>query len=162
MKAILSGGSWMPASGRRACSWTLAALLAAAGCAEELGVDRPPTAEVRGSIRIAGRPVRGGWVEFIPLGATLGNLRTTPLGPDGTFRADGVPVGEVVIGLAHPDPGQDLVAPVPGAGGVDARGMFHSFGSPIRRTIPPGGLDGLDIDLADEAIAAISARRAGT
>ena len=121
----------------------LSALLAvASGCREELGPVTFPTTRVAGVVRAGGRPVGGGWIEFVPYGKTVGNLRSAPIAPDGTFEATGVAVGPHIIGLVD-------VAPVdpPGLGR-----LFQTQGSPIRRVIPPGPATRLEIDLVEETI----------
>ncbi len=116
------------------------------GCSEELGPERFPTARVRGVVTIGRRPVSGGWIAFDPAEGTRGNLRIARIQTDGSFEADGVPVGRVRIGL------DDIrIAPgAPIAGSFDSR-VFRLFRSPIRRTIPAGGDTDLPIDLLEEA-----------
>ena len=120
----------------------LAALLA--GCSEELGPERPPTARVRGSVAVGGRPVGGGFIEFQPVDGTRGNLRVGPIRPDGTFDVDRVPVGRVLIGLSQ-------LPPAP----VDTS-SFRMGQDAIRREIPARPDGPLAIDLLDEL-----GRRAG-
>src|SRR5215212_6208285 len=72
------------------------------GCGEELGPEPMPTARVAGRVRIGDRPVRGGWVEFMPVEGTVGRLRSAPLGPDGRFADDRVAVGTNAIRLVAP------------------------------------------------------------
>lgn len=142
----------MSGAGRpRLPAWLLG-ILVLTGCAEEFGPEDLPTTRVKGHIRISERPVRGGWVEFVPFGATKGSTRTTPLRDDGTFETDGVPVGSVVIAVSHPDPGQPMEILGPFGNTLDARTLFDSFRSPIRRVIPPEGAADLAIDLREEAI----------
>ncbi|HMF35840.1 MAG TPA: hypothetical protein VKF17_04345, partial [Isosphaeraceae bacterium] len=38
----------------------------ASGCSEELGPERFPTTRVAGVVVEGGRPIAGGWIEFIP------------------------------------------------------------------------------------------------
>ena len=75
----------------------------------------------------AGRPVAGGWIEFVPVDGTVGDRRSAPLAADGRFEVSGVAVGRNVIGLVN--------APIrcPAAGSCS-----DSRGSPIRRDIPAG------------------------
>jgi hypothetical protein len=61
-----------------------------------------PTTHVAGRILVAGRPIAGGWLEFQPVGGTVGKLRSAEIGPDGTFRAGRVPLGRVGIRLIEP------------------------------------------------------------
>lgn len=114
--------------------------VAVGGCAEELGVDRPATARVAGVVLDGGRPVAGGWIEFIPVEGTVGSMRSAPIGPDGRFEVDHAPIGAVGVGLA-------AVRTVT----TDPR-PFDSLRTSIRRTIPPGGGSALTIDLVEEAI----------
>lgn len=118
----------------------LFALLSVPGCSEEWGSDRPRTARVVGVVRDGGQPVSGGWIEFLPIDGTVGRMRSSPIGSDGTFAADRVPVGTVRVGLeavrtSRTDPH-----------------FCQSLGSPIRREIPADGLESLTIDLTEELI----------
>jgi len=49
-----------------------------AGCAEELGPPRRATTRVTGSVHEGRSPVSGGWIEFLPAGSTVGNMRSAP------------------------------------------------------------------------------------
>ncbi len=75
--------------------------LIAAGCSEELGPERMPVTRIKGVVREGSRPVSGGWIEFIPVDGTVGNLCSARLGPDGSFDADKVPVGVNLIRLVN-------------------------------------------------------------
>jgi hypothetical protein len=131
------------------CRYLRGALAALAGlalgCGEELGPEPMPTARAAGRVRVGDRPVRGGWVEFLPVDGTVGLLRSAPVNPDGTFADDRVAVGTVAIRLVDPT----AEAPLPG-------GRLFQQGYLIRRSIPPRGTDALDIDLRHELIDAIS------
>lgn len=117
----------------------LAAAMLAGGCAEELGPVPMPVARVQGVVKDGERPVSGGWIEFLPVDGTIGNLRSARLRPDGKFDADGVPVGRVAIRLVN--------LPVKMTAYVR---MFAPFTSPIRRVIPPHPAAPLNIDLVEE------------
>jgi hypothetical protein len=110
-----------------------------AGCREELGPERFQTTRVAGVVREGGRPVTGGWIEFVPAEGTVGNLRSAPIGPDGSFAADRVAVGTVAIGVVG--------APL----GPVTTPVFRELVHPIRRTIPAGPSAPLEIDLLQEA-----------
>ncbi|QDV37082.1 hypothetical protein [Tautonia plasticadhaerens] len=115
----------------------VAILLATAGCAEEAGPEPMPTAPVDGLVLLSGRPLPGGWLEFLPVEGTVGRLRSARIGPDGSFRAEGVAEGTVAVrvaGAALPPPYAALLGQV-----------FL-----IRRDVPPGGATGLVIDLDRE------------
>jgi len=128
-------------SARTYWSGPLAALLAVvAGCREELGPVQFPTTCVRGQVVEGGRPVAGGWIEFVPVEGTVGDRRSAPLAADGRFEATGVAAGRNVIGLVN--------APIRWPGG---RKLFTTQGSPIRRDIPRGAATTLTIDLLTEA-----------
>jgi hypothetical protein len=118
----------------------LALMGLAPGCREELGPVRFPTTRVTGVVREGERPVGGGWIEFLPVDGTVGNLRSAPLRPDGSFEADRVAVGTNQVGL--------VAAPV---GSLLAQ-RFHPMRSPIRRAIPAGPSTTLTIDLIEEAV----------
>jgi hypothetical protein len=118
----------------------LAATLLLTGCSEELGPVPMPVTRVRGVVTEGPRPVAGGWIEFIPVDGTVGNLRSARLGSDGSFDADGVAIGANLIRL------------------VEARietppfvRMFGSFASPIRCVIAADSHAALRIDLVEEA-----------
>jgi hypothetical protein len=117
-----------------------------AGCSEEIGPERPATSRVEGTIMVGGRPVTSGWIEFLPVEGTEGNLRTARISKDGSFSVDLVPVGRVAVAFA------DLRLPpiATALGPVDAR-TFRFFTTPIRRVIPSGIKTDLDLDLASEA-----------
>ena len=72
---------------------------------------------------------------------TIGNLRSAPLRPDGTFDADGVAIGTIAIRLVN--------ARIEAA---HLRRLFSAFTSPIRRRIPENPSAPLNIDLLEEAI----------
>jgi hypothetical protein len=127
---------------------TAVVLALASGCGEELGPVRFRTTRVAGVVREGSRPVRGGWVEFLPVEGTVGNVRSAPIRGDGTFAAEGVAVGRNAIGIAG--------APLNPALSHD----FHPFRTPIRRDIPAGLETRLSIDLYEEAFRARE-RRAG-
>lgn len=109
------------------------------GCAEELGPEKMVTTRVSGVVLEAGRPVTGGWIEFIPVDGTVGKMRSAPLNKDGTFEADKVPVGVNRIGLVG--------SPVKMPGW---RRFFDSLNSVIRKPIPAQPVSGLKIDLYEE------------
>ncbi len=113
----------------------------APGCSEELGPERMVTTRVTGVVVEGSRPVGGGWVEFMPVDGTVGNLRSAPIGPDGRFVAEGVAVGENAVGVVG--------APVRMRGG---RRAFDTLGTPVRRTIPRGPAAEVSIDLLEEAV----------
>jgi hypothetical protein len=111
------------------------------GCGEELGPELMPTARVAGRVHVGGRPVRGGWVEFLPVEGTVGRLRSAALRPDGRFADDRVAVGTNAIRLV--DPSADVAMP---------GGRLFQQRYLIRRVLPPQGTAALDIDLQDEVI----------
>jgi hypothetical protein len=125
----------------RAALGPLALAILAAGCKEELGPERFVTTRVSGVIREGDRPVPGGWIEFLPVGGTVGNQRSARIRPDGKFAADKVPVGENALRLV------DAPLEFP----ANSR-LFGAFTTPLRRRIPEGGGDPLTIDLVDEAL----------
>jgi hypothetical protein len=64
-----------------------------AGC----GSRTKETAEVSGTVSYKGQPVTAGVVKFFPEAG--GDPAETPLGPDGTYRATGVPVGPCKVAV---------------------------------------------------------------
>ncbi len=116
------------------------------GCANELGPESLATTRVEGAIRIAGRPVSSGWVEFLPAEGAMGNLRSASISRDGSFGVDGVPQGRVVVRLVGV-----YGPPIPTMVGAVDLSTFRSFQSPIRRLIEDKTTQRLDLDLAQEA-----------
>lgn len=92
-----------------AFSWLVLALLVA-GCRDARG----PTTTLQGVVRVRGAAVGPGWLEFLPIDGTLGDLRSARLQSDGSFRVERVPVGRTAIRLvgtprlATGDPALDL------------------------------------------------------
>lgn len=148
---------------------SIGAALLCAGCSEELGPVAKPVARVTGVVKEGDRTMAGGWIEFIPADGTIGDLRSAPIRPDGSFDADGVAIGTNAIRLVdvpvvsaahlglftHPMiRWVGIVRQVPGdprsGRGIEAR--FHMpFASPIRRRIQAGPSARLEIDVVDEA-----------
>lgn len=123
-------------------SWPLlvVAIAACFGCGEELGPEAIPTTEVSGVVLMSGGPLDKGWVEFQPIDGTLGDVRSARLNPDGSFHADGVPIGPTVIRLIN----------VP----IQPPGVARLFSraSPIRRTIPAKPEGPIRIDALEELL----------
>ncbi len=120
--------------------------------AEELGPILREKARVSGRVHLGPSPIAGGWIEFYPVDGTVGDLRSAPIRPDGTFEATGVAAGTNLIRLAHP-------SPLPATPYLDPNiyWLFQQTYSPMRRKIPaPSG--SLDIDLRREAQAPETAR----
>jgi hypothetical protein len=111
------------------------------GCGEELGPVPMRVARVRGVVREGPRPLSGGWIEFLPVDGTVGNLRSARLRSDGSFEADGVAVGENLIRLVN--------AHIESPGAAQ---FFSSYQSPIRRVISEQAATPIDVDLVAEAI----------
>jgi hypothetical protein len=111
------------------------------GCSRVLGPVPMPVVRVQGVIREGARPISGGWVEFMPCGGTVGNLRSARIAADGTFDADRVAVGENAIRVVN-----DHVQNTP------PLKILGTTGSPIRRVIGPESPAKLTIDLRDEAL----------
>src|SRR5262245_60847108 len=78
-----------------------AALLVAAAwvvsCTAGCGGRAAPTGEVHGKVVYQDKPVTAGIVKFVPEAG--GEPVTTSLGPDGTYRATGVPVGRCKVAI---------------------------------------------------------------
>jgi hypothetical protein len=134
---------------RRPHSWLywIALAVGSSGCSEELGPERMIVTHVNGVVREGQSPVSRGWIEFMPLQSTVGNIRSTKIRADGTFEAERVSVGVNLIRLAN--------APL---GSVGAEQLFGSYQSPIRRTIPLQPQEPLVIDVLDEVILYKAAR----
>ena len=78
--------------------------------------------------RTAIGPVSGGWIEFMPVDGTVGNLRSARLGP----TARSMPTA-CAVGRERDPPGQR-----PDRSGRAYLRLFGRFTSPIRRMIPAG------------------------
>jgi magnesium transporter len=126
----------------------LVASLALVGCSEELGPERFPSTTVRGSVMIGARPLGGGFVAIDPAEGTRGNVRVARIRPDGSFEAQGVAVGRVVIRVDQLPDGTIPTASGPLKVLILERMLRRS---PIRRTIPEGRDTRLPIDLIEEA-----------
>lgn len=121
----------------------IAFALLLSGCREELGPERMPTAHVSGRIHFRGQPLGGGWLEFHPDDGTVGKLRSTVVGPDGTFQTDRVPAGRVALQYVHPT---RVPATIPRS--IDLN-VFERIAL-MRRDVTAGADNSLDIDLYDE------------
>jgi hypothetical protein len=113
----------------------------ASGCSEEIGPERLPVARINGVVREGSRPIAGGWIEFIPVDGTVGNLCSAKLGADGSFDADKVAIGVNLIRLVN--------APLSTPGAIKLVGTYQS---PIRREIAARPTIPLSIDVVDELI----------
>ena len=108
-------------------------------CSEELARPAPRTVKVSGKVMEGTIPVSGGWIEFTPLEGTIGSLRSAPIAPDGSFTVEGVGVGPNSVGLVN------IKSTIP-----NARRMFDTLGTPIRRTVGPEGDSAMLIELYEE------------
>jgi hypothetical protein len=123
-------------------AWIGLAALLAAGCSEELHPVVAPTAVVRGRVSLDGRPVVGGWVEFVPVDGAVGHHRTAPIGPEGRYEATGVAVGKNLVAVSHSSANRVLAAPQ-----ITFGRIFGGFKSPLRRTIEATPTSTIDLDL---------------
>jgi hypothetical protein len=100
-------------------------LAAAVGAAAGCGSKMPPTGEVAGKVTTNGKAVTAGTVKFYPEAG--GEPVATELGPDGTYRATGVPVGKcrVAVETAH---FKNLATPPPG--------IAKQLGGPRTKYVP--------------------------
>lgn len=144
----------------------VAAAMGCGGCSEELGPVPMPVARAHGAVRMGDRPVSGGWIEFIPIGETIGNLRSGRLRSDGTFNVEGVAVGtnaiRVVDAPIESESNVLLFARLKWAGlvrQVDRRKatalqarLFVPFATPIRRTVAADANAPIEVDLVAEAM----------
>ncbi len=136
------------AQGSPAAALVVTAALLAPGCSRVFGPVPRPVAQVRGQLHEGGRPISGGWIEFMPSGGTIGNLRSARIDADGKFDADRVAVGENAIRVVNAH--------------VDATPYLNILGhtvSPIRRVIRSDDRAALSIDLRDEALRFHETRR---
>ncbi len=115
--------------------------LAGSGCDSALGPERFRTVKVSGRIVEGRDPVKGGWIEFIPVGGTIGNQRSARIKADGSFQADKVAIGENALRLVN--------TPIRLPGGAQ---LFGAFTTPVRRVISEHQAAPQVIDLIEEAI----------
>jgi hypothetical protein len=115
--------------------------LLASGCSEELGSERFATTAVSGVVVEGKDPVKGGWIEFMPVEGTVGNLRSARILQDGSFRATRVAVGPNAIRLVN--------APISLRGGPQ---LFGRYDTPVRRLILAHPEGPLRLDLLEEAV----------
>lgn len=108
------------------------------GCVEELGPLHSPTASVSGRVTVGGRPVSGGFVEFLPIDGTVGRLRSVAIEPDGSFVTDRVAVGLNGVRVVGIRPHDRRIFPLT---------QSHA----IRRTIDPGAETRIELELLTEA-----------
>ncbi|MGO9598905.1 MAG: hypothetical protein ACLP7Q_13030 [Isosphaeraceae bacterium] len=122
--------------------------LAGHGCREELGPEHFASTSLSGLVVEEKEPVRGGWIEFIPIDGALGDIRSARIGADGSFRADKVPIGSCAIRIVN--------APIQTRGAAE---LFSQPNSPIRRVIAADSREPLKLDLVEEMVQ-FSAQRA--
>jgi hypothetical protein len=60
---------------------------------------RPPVTRVTGVVRLAGKPIPGGFLQIHPKGQTVGEHAITPISTDGLFDCERAPVGPVDLRL---------------------------------------------------------------
>jgi hypothetical protein len=89
-------------------------------------------------------PIRGGWIEFIPIDGALGSLRSAPIQPDGSFQATHVAQGRNVVRIVNP----------PASPSVER--VFQLFYSPIR--VDVSGERAIEIDLSRPATWGLTTR----
>jgi hypothetical protein len=99
-----------------------------------------PVTRVQGIVTEGRRPISGGWIEFMPVDGTVGNLRSARIRSDGKFDADGVAIGQNAIRLIN----APLETPAD-------KQLFGSNISPIRRKIDADPSAPLKIDLVEES-----------
>jgi hypothetical protein len=118
------------------------------GCREELGPEHFPVTSLSGAVVEGKDPVRGGWIEFIPIDGALGDLRSAWIRADGSFQADKVPIGPCAIRIVN--------ARIQTRGAAE---LFSQLNSPIRRVIAEDSREPMRLDLIEEMVQ-ISAQRA--
>jgi hypothetical protein len=103
-----------------------------------------PTTTVRGRVHLDGKPIIRGWIEIAPCEGTMGRITSAPIAPDGSFVAEKVPVGHVVMHFSGPP------APSTGDRAMDLY-LFRAHREPVfRREISPGVNPRMDLDLRAE------------
>ena len=120
---------------------TIASLaIVCSGCSEETGPTRYPveSGQVTGRAIVGGIPISGGWIELIPTDGTAGDLRSSPLAPDGSFAIDRAPAGVVSVRIVNAP--ANLESRIP----QDVR---ISFASLVRLKIEPNRENRVVIDV---------------
>lgn len=113
----------------------------AVGCSDELGPEPLAVARIKGVVTNGRLPVCNGWIEFIPVDGTVGNVYSARIHDDGSFDAARVAVGINLIRMAHVSLGSNV-----------AERVFGAYHSPIRRVIAPQLTEPIVIDLVDESV----------
>jgi hypothetical protein len=126
---------------------TVLLLVTMSGCREELGPETFPIAQVTGIVTEGSRPLNRGWIEFVPVDGTVGNLRSGWIQPDGSFQVDRVAIGENAIRLVH----AGIQLP-------QFQELVGNFSTPIRRSIQARPTKALKIDVLEESVRFLSAR----
>ena len=72
-----------------------------------VGCGGPQVGTVSGTVTLDGRPVGGGTISFV---SPSGNVVTASIQSDGTYVADNVLPGEVLVSVAPPPPQEDRQA----------------------------------------------------
>lgn len=124
-------------SGMMTIAWLA---LVCSGCSEETGAPPYPgaTGRVTGRAIVGGIPISGGWLELIPTDGTAGDLRSSPLGPDGSFAIDRAAAGAVAVRIIHPP--TNLESRIP-------RDVRLSFSSLVRLQVEPNREERVVIDV---------------
>ena len=105
-----------------------------AGCSEAWRPSIEGSEKVECRLLLRSQPVRGGWVEFVPVEGALGFIRSSRIRNDGTFSLSRVARGKNVIRVVVPTFSPN-VEPV-----------FQSYQSPIRPIVENDPF--LEIDLS--------------
>jgi hypothetical protein len=118
-----------------AVSWT------ASGCSKPIG-------GVSGKVMIGGKPVAGGQISFV---ASTGGVFTYNIDADGSYRADGLPAGEMTVLVFGPpqpkntlrgDAGKKFAAAQPSTAPPDGPAVPSKYGdvtsSDLRFTVVAG------------------------
>lgn len=115
----------------------IAAFVLATGCSQERPGLPYPQVAVQGRVTRGQEAFRRGWVEIVPTEGGKGVLRSGEIGPDGSFRVDGLGPGRHGIRIVVPR--DNSLYP------------FDRFFSPIRRDLTEEPLQKIDIDLLRES-----------
>jgi hypothetical protein len=76
----------------------LVAVVWLAGVTAGCGTKEKPRGEVYGKVTVGGKPVTAGFVKFVPEAAGEEPV-SSGLGPDGTYRATGIPLGRSKVAI---------------------------------------------------------------
>lgn len=111
----------------RTLLWLMPAILLAAGCS---GSGKLGT--ITGTVNVKGKPLNGGTISFVRAGVADAQPVTVVINPDGTYTAEGVPYGELLISVVPPPPSTILAD---ASAAKDQMGQLQAQGRPVPQSL---------------------------